>query len=521
MSLRSRIPPQVLLLIPLLLVGLSSCENDDVPLRPELQVGVLQGYVLVGGEGMAMELDIDLIHEDNMNHRIRTARSDSTGWYSVELPAGRYALGVYAGLSGSCCGIARDTIRVGPAVQRYDVVRARTIVRIRLPEGFDGASSKLHLERRAVEWWRPCRVRLDSDVEADSLVFDLMGLVPGEWAPRLDVEGVGTDFYLPGSIDPDSADIFIVDALTTTVNEYDLRSGHRSISGTVTGAWMEADALSPSIVSWNANRSFRRGHACDAETGAFRIHQFAAAPLNLSVGFSWSELWIGGDDLESAQVFDLEPGEHVTGVDVVDSGFRVTLEGPGNQTLYKGWFWIYREDGTLVHDQMVGNNPLLICNLRAEGYKVMLGGGCQGERWSRRWLGGAEDFANAQTFTLAEGELRDVVLNLTEGGSIRLPIVFPEDDSIYDWDVEIHNADGEERCDHAPWGTVWLESGSARWRGLNDGTYYLSARRGNGERRWYPDAGEFEAAQPLEILEAGALELEPWVLSEPEAEVQR
>ena len=70
----------------------SSCDDDSPCSCPTYQIGAVEGYVLAAGEGCALKVGARALDGPRDGQVIVAALSDSTGWFRLELPTGRYRL---------------------------------------------------------------------------------------------------------------------------------------------------------------------------------------------------------------------------------------------------------------------------------------------------------------------------------------------------------------------------------------------------------------------------------------------
>jgi hypothetical protein len=93
-------------LVLLMLVSLTACsgEEDDELIRPDGKWGIIEGYVLGGGQPVAADVSVRQLGHAELDGTFET-RSDSSGWYSLMVPAGNYRLGaenLYYAAAGIC-----------------------------------------------------------------------------------------------------------------------------------------------------------------------------------------------------------------------------------------------------------------------------------------------------------------------------------------------------------------------------------------------------------------------------------
>ena len=139
----SRPTPAAFLCLLFLLLS-PSCTDRSTCDLPTYEVGAVEGYVLAGGEGRSITVGARPREGDRRGALVASTLSDSTGWFRLELPTDLYRLETDPE-SGTVysTGDVRDTVRITPHVQRYDLLRGQLRVRIHMPGELNGESFKL------------------------------------------------------------------------------------------------------------------------------------------------------------------------------------------------------------------------------------------------------------------------------------------------------------------------------------------------------------------------------------------
>ena len=221
--------------------------------------------------------------------------------------------------------------------------------------------------------------------------------------------------------------------------------------------------------------------------------------------------WVGGESFETAQVFDLQPGDRITDVAVVESGIKVFLNGPGDLVYYRPTFTIRSESGDEFHQDFNWGNPVTINNLKSGRYYLFLEGYCENQRWAHQWYGGTESIEGAVAIDLAEGELRQITMTLIEGGRIEGNLFRASGTRPRKVNYGLFDPAGEPVCsENRQW---WLfDHGVFKFQGLADGEYFLGVRIGGEVIWWYPGTREFTEASPLVIENHATLTEINWTL---------
>jgi len=470
-----------------------SCDSEPPTICPTGGIGVLEGYVRELGQVVSAQVGARTAAESDTGRNLFTTVSDSTGWYRLELPTGVYQLEVEPYGNHISHAELLDTIRVLPRVFRMDLDRGRAEVRVILPD--DQQGERYHLRLRDDDSQSTSE---SATVEDGVLAFDFHLLPPGAYTMRLSGGDLAEDVYLPHSTNIDLADLLLVDTEVATPYRMDFSRSYSSISGSITGSWQEfPSGIYPSIkiISPDSLNSGQRG--CNGD-GSFTCGFLLTQTVRLLSNYRGVTQWIGGDSFETATVFDLGPGDRITGVTLVESGLRVQLDGPGDLAFHEPTITVRDEAGREYFPETYDENPISICNLSPGRYYLHVDGYCRDEVWAPQWYGGSETFEGAVPIDLAEGEFRPITLDLIEGGRIE-GNVLRADGTRPRWaEYSLFDATGEPRCEG--W-TQWREfdEGRYRFRGLADGEYYPAVRVANNEVWWYPGTFDFAEAQPVSI----------------------
>ncbi|MEN8007285.1 MAG: hypothetical protein ABFS42_09745 [Candidatus Krumholzibacteriota bacterium] len=492
------------LLLTLLLLG--SCDNETPTMCPTDGVGILEGYLKVAGQGVSATIGARALEGPDPGSIFRRTVSDSTGWYRLELPTGLYQLEINPGLFGRTSREPYDTIRVLPRVFRFDIERGRAEVRIQFPEDQDGVRFHFQL------WRETYLIMNQSDrVEGGQLVFEYPILEPGAYTMELSGGDLIDGYYLPGFTESSDADIIEVDIASTSVYEADFSDSYASISGSVTGSWQESGVSGRPIVEAVSTGLRWSGYTRCAIEGTFTMGFLVPQAVILRSENSGVSQWIGGETSDTARVFDLQPGDRIAGVEVIESGIKVLLDGPGDLVSHHPEITVRSASGEEFHPRGFGNNPFAVTNLRPGRYFLFVDGYCGDEIWAHQWYGGSETFAGATPIDLAEGELGRIVMTLERGGRIEGNLLRSDGTRPLTIRFGLFDPTGEPAC--SGWGQ-WREfdEGRFEFQGLADGDHYLGVQTWGDDIWWYPGTGEFTEAVPLTIENHADLADVDWVL---------
>ncbi|MDO9171259.1 MAG: hypothetical protein Q7W29_05440, partial [bacterium] len=236
-------------LLLLALLPLVSCTGEPEPDVALFEVGAVEGYVLVAGQGQVMTIAADRIASgthDGYDDRIHAeTQSDSTGWYRLELPTGRYTLDTRYSELGSTGDSRADTVQIEPSVLYHELRRGLVRVRVRVPPEWETRSCYLDLENdTSYDGW-------DRDLVEDGWAeFEIQAVEPGSYVMSFSGSNSNARFYLPGSLEAATADSLVVGLVSAAVYEADFTDTYATVAGRVTGSWQVAPALSMSVTAF-------------------------------------------------------------------------------------------------------------------------------------------------------------------------------------------------------------------------------------------------------------------------------
>ena len=491
----------------LALLFLGSCDNETPTMCPTTGVGVLEGYLLVLDQGVSAKIAARALEGPSPGRLTHITASDSTGWYRLELPAGLYRLEVdpYGPLSGY--SDLYDTIRVLPRVFRFDIKRGRAEVRIGMPDDEEGKRFYLRIAGEDHN-----SISESAMVQEGLLVFDYPMLVPGAYTMRLQGGNLTDQYYLPGYRNHQDADFLEVGLTEAATYEASFGDSYASISGSISGSWQKTGEIWNPSVEVVTPDSMRIGYKGVSSDGDFTCGFLLPQTVILSSEYRGVIQWMGGDTFKTARVFDLQPGDRITGVTVVESGIQIRLDGPGDLVYHRPSLTIRDESGRNYNPYSNSNNPFSVCNLRAGRYYVQVEGYCEDKIWARQWYGGVESLEGAIPIDLAEGELRQIVMELELGGSIEGNLFRADGSRPYYIEFGLFDAGGEPQC--TAWWQQWrrFDEGFFRFQGLENGDHYRGVKTTGDEMWWYPGTREFTEAIPVVIVNHEAVTDVNWVL---------
>ncbi|MBK7703864.1 MAG: hypothetical protein IPI34_13745 [bacterium] len=255
---------------------------------------------------------------------------------------------------------------------------------------------------------------------------------------------------------------------------------------------------------------------CDGE-GRFQLIQLA--PLDVRLRFSCNGLsrWHGGVSFGTAEQFALQAGDRITGVDVVESGIEIRLDGPGDLEQREVRIRICDETGSVLASTESTHNPILIGNLLPGRILLQLDGVCNEQTWAGQWFDGAVSPAGATPIDLVAGERRRIDVVLAPGGLIAGVVLQAGGSAPASVHVAVCSDSGAPLCS---WPSYSYD-GEFLFNGLADGDYLLKVDLGGGGAWWYPGTYEIDHAAAIGIVDHGAVTGLSWTLPASTAGARR
>ena len=490
----------------LALLFLGSCNSETPTMCPRTGVGVLEGYLRVMGQGVSATIRARTLGDGHNGTIAAAAVSDSTGWYRLELPTGLYQLEVDPGSSTTSSSELYDTIRVLPRVFRFDIKRGRAEVRIGMPDDLEGTRFNMYLRGQGLH-----SMYESAEVEEGLLVFEYPVLAPAAYTMEIYGGGLADNYYVPGFSNSSDGDLLEVGLTEPAVYEVDFKNSYASISGSITGSWQMSDVFwYPSMEVVSPDSTWIGKGDCNQD-GTFTCGFLLPQPVFLRSRYHGVDQWVGGGSFDTARMFDLEPGDRITGVAVVESGIKVLLDGPGDLVFHRPTITIRGASGDEFYPDPDWENPFTVNNLRPGRYYLYLEGYCKNEIWAHQWFGGTETIDGAIAIDLAEGELRQISMTLIEGGRIEGNLLRASGTRPRKVNYGLFDPAGEPVCsEYLQWRL--FDHGVFKFQGLADGDYFLGVRIGGDEIWWYPGTREFTEASPLPVENHGTLTDINWTL---------
>lgn len=445
-----RLPPP--LRLALVLLVFFGCEKDTiVPCELEVPAGRIEGVVRVGEVWLDAYVVATRIPNPGQNSAIiRTQVNPATGAYSIDVPAGRYVVGlafreqapvVYEySVEGLRFGdLPPDTLSVEDWTDpvRVDFDLGTVTARLALSPGLDGEYAYVQLHRRNAPQTTLSRSYVSgggAEIKEGKATIGIVGVLPGDYKAeiilgrrhyRCSCPWDGEHLWVPGTRDSSntpwiSVGVGEVVRLNAAIDPIPAR-----IEGRISGAWLRMGARNdPNFALVGLDSSVVIGHRSVAEDGTFQADIYLPEPVKVLVEQEGLEHWIGGRSFEDASIFTLRRGESVTIPEFAQSGLRLHVARPGVSSfdikveLYDAGSrsWI----GTWSPYTSNPGDPLRICNLVPGEYLLRLRPWSSfWGRWLAQWYDRASDPDGAQTVVIsAEDQIVDLQVTIERGGGI-------------------------------------------------------------------------------------------------------
>jgi hypothetical protein len=532
----------------------TGCGRDETICEPEVPAGRILGHVRTGGLPFVATVSAVRLVDGIAAVQPFETETDSTGYYCFDLPAGRYVLKVrpssiwpYREYFGTVSGRVADTpdtllVDASRVATRLDFELAGLTFDLGLSHALDGEMGRIILHRRSVSGEAASADLAEASAEiADGRLFlRVPGILPGDY--QIEVElGYrqymcfcpydGEHLWLPGTRDRADSPWYALapDSLVTLACQ--LAAEPAWLSGRVTGAWqtmgldaaIELAIVTPDSVTVVGQRQLL------SDDGSFAVPLHVAGPVKLVVRQHGVAYWVGGPSFAAATTFALEPGQSITGVEIVQSGLRIDVDGP-SPYLAGAAFELYdatgRELVTTAVVRIGQEGQIGIANLWPGRYLLRVrhehgfidGFASSSEdrpSWRPQWFDRATDVAGAQWLEIGQaGQVVPIRLTLERGGVISGSVELPFDgDRSYGY-VYATAADNFSTLDRA---FAWSSQGNPTFAvtGLADGDYKLGVCPTElvGDEGgpppdatvWYPGTMDWAAAGTFTIVDGGTL----------------
>jgi len=531
---------RALLLAPLAAVlacALVACEDDDegIVCCPGPPAGRIHGTVHIGDVPVDATVRAHRIVEDGLSEVTVQVRADTSGRYSMDVPAGRYVVRldvagwyeIYAyGHDGVRWGdAAPDTITIEyGSTPVIDFMLASLRMHVTLSHRLDGEDTRVQLYRRGevpANYWRSyLRFGMSKIVDGGASIV-LAGVLPGAYRVEL-VLGAreylcycpydGEHVWYPATRDSSASPWVTIPPDETVSLEMQVAPETARIEGRVTGAWMELGLSTPpefALVDPDSNVVL--GRRVVGDDGRFGLDVHMEGPVKVLVVEDGVEQWIGGRTFHLAPSFDLVTGQTISVPELVQSGLVLDMTvPPGNSNDMLVRFYDASDltsFGAWEPNSYGGVPPrVAVSNLGPGSYLMRIEPRSAGyATWAPQWYDRAADVAGAQPVTIVTpGEIVHVPVVLEAGGEIEGRVLA---DASGDYVIYATTAESPGvfaiRLASVPPGTFEV-------KGLADGGWKIGAWRRTGDfvpeqppptTVWYPAAPTWDEAETIVVEE--------------------
>jgi hypothetical protein len=482
-------------------VLMTTCSEDD-PQCPSDGVMKIEGTVASadGPSGTALvQLDC---YDSSLRMSLLT---NAAGEYAVDVPDGRYRLGVNTGrspyvywTSAGATYRAADAEWISVGGNRpdlhADILMGRLEVSLRKPSDVPEwlAIGRL-IDARSGEVGDEYYGRFDDDVA--QLVFK--DVPPGRYRLSFDVSG--SRFWLPHTLDSTEVREFEVRPLETS-SLADTLPEPAYLTGRLIGAWTRASTPQGAFVSaYGPDSVDLVGVRTDVD-GRFVLPVLTDGVVRLMVAMNNVMMWVGGGTYEDADRWTASLGSSVDVGSIQTNGIVCTMIGE------MGW-------ETQEWTATVASGPITWSNealpTRAAGVwviplsgpmDVMLRVQSRYEAaWRSQWYDRRATQAEATLLHVDDAVAPTAIdIHLERGGTISGRLL-AHDGSPLAYRSLLCRTEGEYQ-----WNGRSSEDGSFQVQGLVDGAVLLGLSVG-GDILWYPGTPVESEAEPIEIINAGAV----------------
>lgn len=534
---------------------LVGCDRDTDVCGPEVPAGRLLGHVRTGGQAVTATIAAYRLVDGVLAANAFQTRSDTTGYYGLDLPAGRYVVQVrvpdsYYWSAGALYGTRSGVVSAVPDTLTIDgSVFATTLdfdlagleFDLALSHAIDGEQGQIVLHRRPDDQAAGAEITATASgtITDGRLWLRVPGIPPGAYQIEV-VLGYrdfmcfcpygGEHLWLPGTRDRAASPwtTFTADERVTLTGQ--VATEPAWLSGHVGGAARAMgllDAVDIAVVTPDSVTVLGERRSVGAD-GSFAIPLHLAGPVKLAVIQNGTAFWAGGPDFPAATTFDLVPGQSVTDVEVAPSGLLVDVEGPGADLHNAAFEFHDAASGALVRTATVRigtQRRFGLANLGPGRYVVhvrhehgyvdgMISGSDAWPLWRPQWFDRVTTATAAQVLEVSVGQVVPLQLRLETGGVISGRVEAGTGaDSTYCY-VFATPADRQETLDE-----VFVSSARDQRAfaitGLADGVYKLGSCAGAliqaefgpppAGTVWYPATEDWAAAATFTITDAATL----------------
>ena len=411
--------------IVLVLVIFPGCADHEAPSCPASSFGVVEGYVLAGGQPAQTQVSIEDRRGKGWGQPGREfhTQTDSTGWYALEAPVGpcilevgEFAIEASYGRDGAHPRWETpDTLLLTGGGFRVDFALGSLLVEVAAPPAFEGRSLSLDLYRlddraREVSW------RFET-VSGGRALFEFPLLFPFQyclkWGPEYHERA-----WLPGTWDPDAAAVISVGADAPTTYETSITEPWY-LEGSITGSWQVLRLDPPKLTAFAEDSSVVAEGATSSD-GTYKLEVLLPEPVRLWVDISGMTRWLGGSDFDSAALYVGSPGEIVSAGSYIESGIECRFERDDFSWWPDPDLSLYNAAGSRVtpeHFRPERDNPAPIPGLDPGVYFLQIQPRSEWDPWLPQWYDHADSLGRATPIEVFPGgSVTRITAHLETGG---------------------------------------------------------------------------------------------------------
>ena len=482
----------------------AGCGDEESPPCAPCAAGTISGRILSAGRPIrtrvgALQVQPNGPYSGQVAY-VQTV-SDSTGAYTLDLPAGRYVLRMdgfncdwyYA--HGTLVDEQRaETLLVNQGTSiTADLNAASLHVDITAPVELDGA----RVRASVVSAENNCDSYSWTDFVRDGhAIFDFDRLMPGAYRVLFSTsEGSGfVEIWLPGTTVLAEADT--IEVHSGRIRNYEATLPEAAIfRGTITGSWQDLGQSAPQLVLRFPDQDRSQGYTrVDPEDGSFELRFFAVARFVLVIDIASFPRWYGGSSEATATPLEVEPGQ-VLELNLRESGIAGWLNRYNPNSSVEVSLWD-RDMNPCGNDRPTGERGFFrFSNLTVGTYYLKIGGG---PNWIEQWYDHADSLsAAAPIHVTGDGEVVWLDLDLENGGRIEGRLM--REDGVPAFGVPLTLIDSRSH-EAIRYGQSDGGAGGFGFDALPDGDYILAARPNEVQTTiYYPGVTELWQATVLTI----------------------
>ena len=485
----------------LILCGLACGDRTVEPCDDTYDVGAVEGFVTIAGEGVATSIGVRPYDGPQQGRQILTFESAADGFYRVDLPNGLYRFYVPPSTATTVTTMKyRDSVQVESKIAQLNIPRTRFHVRLTFPEMMNGKRCRGCLDGAE-------RFTMDEEIVDGKVDLIAPIIPPGDYQFYINLQ---TDkFWLPGSFDPSEAETFTLTASDSMLITKSFAS-YATISGTITGSWKVTDVGTPTVTAFCADSTLVGATSVNT-SGEFLLELFEAQPIKLLVSIGGIDNWIGDETFESATLYNLQAEEQLTGITYIESGIscQIIARDPLNVSVVS--VILIDENDREYRPDDFWHSEVAISNLRPGSYKMYIFGYCREQNWAPQWYDGADEGDEATLIDLGEGGHTQLMMELRSGGLIEGNVTRHNGRATNFARIILYSASGSLLCPYA----TYTNNGYFRISGLANSDFLVAVEDDLDELWWYPGTTAIDSATVISIDEYNTVSDIDWSLRRP------